>query len=128
MGSEPYKWCCRNMECKRQNLVDSGQLEQDKKDRSHVYLICGTCGMVHIWSGSISSDGKDWLRCLPFSGTEMKFPKGKIPANTPEMERYIDYQGFALGREDFIVKYGIDPEIYLNWQAQGKPKYKNRCE
>jgi hypothetical protein len=123
MDDRVYKWCCKNTECKRQNIADVSAIEEAKKAREQIYLICGTCGVVQMWSGSICSNGKDWLQCLPFKGTEMTMPLGKT-----DKGKYLDYQGSAIERDDFIIKYGVDPELYLIWVKNGKPKYKNICE
>jgi hypothetical protein len=117
------KWCCKNQDCKRMNFVDSSHVEEAMKKNLKVLLICGTCGFVHNQSKMNGPEEKSWLACIPYTSTESRLPMGKLTD-----DNYLDYAGRPCNRNDFILKYGIDPKRYLNWRDAGKPKSKVVCE
>jgi hypothetical protein len=88
-----------------------------------VLLICGTCGYVHEQGKMNGPEKTNYLACIPYTSTESRLPMGMLPDGN-----YLDYTGRPCNREDFIIKYGIDPKRYLNWRDAGKPRYKNVCE
>jgi hypothetical protein len=57
---------------------------------------------------------KDWLNCVPLMESEKRLPSGKLSANY-----YSDHEGKSWDREEYILKYGVDPEIYLKWRDRG---------
>jgi hypothetical protein len=73
--------------------------------------ICKNCGVVNeISSESFGDENDDWLQCdLPL-GFEWILPAGKI---TPVVGDpiYISGLGENLSRDDYLLKYNIDPEI-----------------
>jgi hypothetical protein len=105
------------------NLIDSLQVEEATKNKQMVLLICGTCGFVHSQDKMNGPEKANYLACNPLTTTESRLPSGRLPG-----DNYCDYLGKACNREDFIIKYGIDPKIYLYWRDAGKPKYKHVCE
>lgn len=116
------KWCCKNQECKRMNLVESSKVDDAMKRKQKILLICGTCGYVHTQGMMKGPEGTNYLECIPYTNTELRPPIGRTPGG------YTGDMGQEYNREDFILKYGIDPERYLLWRKAGKPRYKTVCE
>ena len=77
-------------------------------------FICNNCGAVNtaeITSQDLSDpNDDDWLPCVLPTGFEWTLPAGKI---TPVVGDpiYISASGEQLSRDDYILKYNIDPEI-----------------
>lgn len=116
-----YNWCCSNPECRRKNVINESKIREAKDKNLRVYLVCGTCGMVHNWR--IPPSEKGWLISIPFTEVFARLPTGKSSDG-----KYLDYLGANLDRNNFLIKYGIDPELYLNWKKNGKPRYKSLCD
>ncbi len=77
-------------------------------------FICKNCGAVNvakITEEDLKDPGAaDWLNCVLPSGFEWALPAGKI---TPIVGDpiYISAGGEQLSREDYLMKYNIDPEV-----------------
>ena len=77
-------------------------------------FICKNCGAVNeaqITAQDLSDpDNEDWLQCILPTGFEWALPAGKI---TPVVGDpiYISGNGEQMSRDDYILKYNIDPEI-----------------
>lgn len=80
-------------------------------------FICQNCGAVNdveITVQDLQDSNDDWLDCILPTGFEWSLPAGKIsPAVGPAI--YISGGGEQLSREDYCMKYGIDPEIALQF-------------
>jgi hypothetical protein len=63
-----------------------------------------------INADSLQDDGDDWLACSLPQGFEWKLPAGKI---TPVYGDpiYVSSTGEHLSREEYIMKYNLDPEV-----------------
>jgi hypothetical protein len=123
MSGDHMKWCCRNAECKRINLMDKSIVEMAKAKNKRLLMVCGTCGYVYQFEEKDIARGGSWLECIPFREMERHLPTGTISNGT-----YEDYQGESWSINDFIERYGVDPELYLNWVKAGKPKYSQTCD
>jgi hypothetical protein len=117
------KWCCKNPQCKRLNLVESSRVEDVMKKSQKVLLICGTCGYVHNQGNLKGPEKANYLECIPYTAAESRLPTGRLPNGS-----YSDYMGRQCNREDFIIEYGIDPKIWCDWRDAGMPRYKTVCE
>ncbi len=76
-------------------------------------FICKNCGVVNeaeITVDDLADPGDDWLQCDLPTGFEWTLPAGKI---TPIVGDpiYISALGEQLSRENYILKYNLDPEI-----------------
>ncbi len=77
-------------------------------------FICNNCGavnMAEITAQDLSDPSDDdWLPCVLPTGFEWSLPAGKI---TPVVGDpiYISGNGEQMSRDDYILKYNIDPEI-----------------
>jgi hypothetical protein len=78
-------------------------------------LICFKCGAVNqIEMDKVDElpEDEDWLVCEQPERFEWKLPAGKI---TPVIGDpiYISGSGAQMSREEYIERYGLDPEIAL---------------
>lgn len=77
-------------------------------------FICKNCGAVNVAEITEKDlkgpDDDDWLNCVLPMSFEWSLPAGKI---TPLVGDpiYISAGGEQLSREDYLMKYNIDPEI-----------------
>ena len=79
-------------------------------------FICKNCGAVNVAEitekdlTGPGDDDDDWLNCVLPTSFEWSLPAGKI---TPLVGDpiYISAGGEQLSREDYLMKYNIDPEI-----------------
>ena len=77
-------------------------------------FICQNCGAVNVVDITAQDltdpSDDDWLPCLLPTGFEWSLPAGKI---TPVVGDpiYISASGEQLSREDYLMKYNIDPEV-----------------
>ncbi len=76
-------------------------------------FICKNCGVVNeaeITVEDLTENTNDWLSCTLPTGFEWILPAGKI---TPIVGDpiYISGNGEQLSRENYILKYDIDPEV-----------------
>ncbi len=77
-------------------------------------FICNNCGavnLIEITPEDLSdTNNDDWLQCVLPAGFEWALPAGKI---TPVVGDpiYITGNGEQMSRDDYILKYNIDPEI-----------------
>jgi hypothetical protein len=77
----------------------------------------GLVGMyMHIKKNKKFSD---YLKDIPFNGQEKRPPTGKNPDGT-----FKDYNSSEKDwkKEEFIIEFGVDPDLYLKWRDAGKPK------
>jgi hypothetical protein len=123
MADDHAKWCCRNGECKRMNLQDNSIVKMAEEKNKRLLMVCGTCGYVYQFKERDTTRGGNWLVCIPFMGMEKHLPTGTISSGT-----YEDYQGKSWSINDFIEKYGVDPDLYLKWVKARKPKYSQVCD
>ena len=103
------------------NLVDISKIEDAVKRGLKINLICGTCGYVHHLDNS-RKFGSEILYCIPYDGLKKNLPSGRRPDG-----KYLDYMGRSYDRNDFIMKFGIDPETHLKWIEARKPRPKHIC-
>jgi hypothetical protein len=117
MTDDVYTWQCETPGCKMRNSVQKDQIENALRKDLRPLLICFCCGYVYQFAKKGSGKGEDWVDCIPYLGTEKSLPSGRLPDGT-----FSDYQGKSHSRDAFIIKYGVDPERYLQWFDSGKPK------
>lgn len=103
------------------NLVDISKIDDAVKRGKKINLICGTCGYVHHLDNS-RDFGPDFLYCIPYDGLEKNLPQGRSADG-----KYLDYMGRSYDRDDFIMKFGTDPETYLKWKEAKKPRPNHTC-
>jgi len=73
-------------------------------------FICRNCGAVNQASEEALASEGDWLECALPTGFEWILPAGKISPIVGD-PIYISGNGEHLSREEYLNKYGIDPEI-----------------
>ncbi len=76
-------------------------------------FICNNCGTVNVASKEAMASNDDWLKCALPTGFEWILPAGKISPIVGE-PIYISGNGEHLSKEEYLNKYGIDPEIAYN--------------
>ena len=76
-------------------------------------FICRNCGVVNQASKEALAANGDWLQCILPTGFEWILPAGKISPIVGE-PIYISGHGEHLSYEEYLNKYGIDPEIAYN--------------
>ncbi len=80
-------------------------------------FICQNCGAVNgvdITQQDLEENSDDWLPCTLPTGFEWALPAGVIQPTAGD-PIYISGNGEQLSREDYCMKYGIDPEIALRF-------------
>jgi hypothetical protein len=123
MSDDHMKWCCRNAECKRINLMDKSIVEMAKEKNKRLLMVCGTCGYVYQFEEKDITRGDRWQASIPLRGMERHLPTGMISDGT-----FKDFEGKSWSINDFIEKHGVDPNLYLNWVKARKPKYSQTCD
>lgn len=73
-------------------------------------FICRNCGVVNEASKEALASSSDWLQCALPTGFEWILPAGKISPIVGD-PIYISGFGEHLSYEEYLNKYGIDPEI-----------------
>ncbi|HPC89106.1 MAG TPA: hypothetical protein PLN19_02775 [Methanothrix sp.] len=73
-------------------------------------FICRNCGAVNQASEEALAGEDDWLQCALPTGFEWILPAGKISPIVGD-PIYISGNGEHLSYEEYLDKYGIDPEI-----------------
>jgi hypothetical protein len=107
--------------CGATNHIDFSSIKE-KLGKTRVILFCRVCGRVHEPQriGASAESGqkeRNWLRCIPFSSPDISVPRGRsINAATGETF-WSDSRGFNLTSEQFMMKHGINPEIYWRNKA-----------
>jgi len=76
-------------------------------------FICRNCGVVNEASKEALAASSDWLQCALPTGFEWILPAGKISPIVGD-PIYISGLGEHLSYEEYLNKYGIDPEIAYN--------------
>lgn len=110
---------CRS--CRAVNWADA---DLDKIGNSRIILICGACGRANEAKETRTSKdpehvGMSYLYCIPFDGAEKSLPTG--PITVAGETQWKDANGKPWSRDDFILKYGIDPAVaWINIQAEYK--------
>ncbi|NPU87976.1 MULTISPECIES: hypothetical protein [Methanothrix] len=85
-------------------------------------VVCPNCGTVSEINET--EVGEDWLACLPLPAEIAAVPAGKIHMVTGVI-LYVDGKGNKLSRQDYMDKYGTDPEPIWEsiqaYRARSKP-------
>ncbi|HWQ19523.1 MAG TPA: hypothetical protein VN455_07055 [Methanotrichaceae archaeon] len=82
-------------------------------------MICKRCGTVNFCDADkVYDENGDWVDCTLPHNFEWRLPAGKI---TPVVGDpiYISGNGERLSRQQYIVKYNIDPEIAYQMMRNG---------
>jgi hypothetical protein len=82
-------------------------------------MICKRCGVVNLLDADkVYDEDGDWVDCTLPNNFEWTLPAGKI---TPVVGDpiYISGNGERLSRQQYIVKYNIDPEIAYQMMRNG---------
>jgi hypothetical protein len=117
-----YTWMCTNRECKSINKEKKESIDKIISQGKDLNIFCQICGFAPMSnrlplqdrSGKATNSGS----CITFTGEESRLPLGRTPDGF-----YRDVNGDKVEAEKFY-KMGIDPDIYLNWVRNGKPRGK----
>lgn len=107
MGKKPIFWNCKN--CCRDNPIDPENIAD--------VFFCVRCGVGHSAVKPVNLEAKpdgNWLECIPLDDLSSRIPSGKT------LDAYIDSMGNPLNREHYMEKFGLDPRLYLEWNAKGR--------
>lgn len=76
-------------------------------------------------NSSLPRSSEDWLAFCKFNESDIIIPAGHLKPIVGE-EKWIDGNGDAYNKADYLAKHGVDPE--LGWEAVqaylGNPKVK----
>ncbi|MHC1631524.1 MAG: hypothetical protein ACXQT4_04430 [Methanotrichaceae archaeon] len=112
MSGKKLKFRC--FECNSENIIEDSEICNEGR----TLVVCGNCGLVNETTSErirdALNDQDNWLICIPFTGPERRLPLGKIET-ADGMMLYVTAADMAnrLTRNEFIMKYGNDPEITL---------------
>jgi len=83
-------------------------------------VICPHCGTVSEVDAEEWDPKTGWLKCITPTGFEWILPAGEVTTVTGKVF-YVTAEGTWLSKEEYIDRYGLDPEIaYRNMRASMK--------
>lgn len=116
--------------CNTTSVLSLDELKKASMEKN-VLLECGNpdCGAWNLTdkpkgvNNTISSDGAQICECIKFTGPEAKLPRGKNIYADGTVVYGTGDDAELLTREDYVLKYAIDPEVTLKkmWDGRIKP-------